>query len=390
MKCSILLLLLLTVTTFSDLVQAQDDTTWYWRRGDDPKTVKRTRAELDSLLELHNLWLSRFTSGRQLSLIAAYLQGARLEGYNLEAANLKEADLRGAHLEGSNLAGARLERARFWNSRLDSADLSNAHLEMAIMDYASLRYANLTGTYMENAIVKFAGFDSAVFEVVSLPRTEDMVSVVNSQTLVYDNNPAGLVKLREAFEKDGFKHQERLVICTLRRHDANYFEYIFFDLASEYGSNLSRPWYIFMGIWLLCSCFYFWAIQKESQSGVRIIIPISIDAIPKNLHAHVTRHGDDAVITTIHKENVYLQHNGYVKVPMGIRLIWWAVFFSTTSAFNIGFRDINFGRWLRLLTQAEFDIKPIGRVRMISGIQALTSVYLIGLWILSFAGTPFK
>jgi hypothetical protein len=30
------------------------------------------------------------------------------------------------------------------------------------------------------------------------------------------------------------------------------------------------------------------------------------------------------------------------------------------SAFNIGFRDINFGRWLRLLTRQEVDIKAVG------------------------------
>jgi hypothetical protein len=60
-----------------------------------------------------------------------------------------------------------------------------------------------------------------------------------------------------------------------------------------------------------------------------------------------------------------------------------AMFFSLMSAFNIGFRDINFGRWLRLLTRREYDLKAVGWARTVSGLQSLLSVYLIALWVLS-------
>jgi hypothetical protein len=65
------------------------------------------------------------------------------------------------------------------------------------------------------------------------------------------------------------------------------------------------------------------------------------------------------------------------------------MFFSLMSAFNIGFRDINFGRWLRLLTRREFDIKAVGWTRVVAGWQALISVYLIALWLLTYFGRPF-
>ena len=42
------------------------------------------------------------------------------------------------------------------------------------------------------------------------------------------------------------------------------------------------------------------------------------------------------------------------------RVVRAAMFFSLMSAFNIGFRDINFGRWLRLLTRREYDLKAVG------------------------------
>ena len=66
-----------------------------------------------------------------------------------------------------------------------------------------------------------------------------------------------------------------------------------------------------------------------------------------------------------------------------------AMFFSLMSAFNISFRDINFGRWLRMLTKREYDLKAVGWARTVSGFQSLVSVYLIALWVLTYFGRPF-
>src|SRR5262249_43192745 len=70
-------------------------------------------------------------------------------------------------------------------------------------------------------------------------------------------------------------------------------------------------------------------------------------------------------------------------------LLGISMFFSLMSAFNIGFRDFNFGRWLRLLTPRQFDIKAEGWPRTVAGLQSLFSVYLIALWVLSYFGRPF-
>ena len=70
-------------------------------------------------------------------------------------------------------------------------------------------------------------------------------------------------------------------------------------------------------------------------------------------------------------------------------MIYWAVFFSLMSAFNIGFREIDFGRWLRLLPRTEFDLKAKGWMRTVAGFQSLLSVYL-ALWVLSYFGRPFE
>ncbi|MGA9055149.1 MAG: hypothetical protein WB763_01420 [Terriglobia bacterium] len=66
-----------------------------------------------------------------------------------------------------------------------------------------------------------------------------------------------------------------------------------------------------------------------------------------------------------------------------------AMFFSLMSAFNIGFLDINFGRWVRMLTKREYDLKAVGWAHTVSGFQSLLSVYLIALWVLTYFGRPF-
>ena len=76
--------------------------------------------------------------------------------------------------------------------------------------------------------------------------------------------------------------------------------------------------------------------------------------------------------------------------PEPIRLLGWAFAYSLMSAFNIGFREVNFGRWIRLLSRRDLDIRAKGWSRVISGMQAIVSVYLLAIWLLSFYGTPFK
>ncbi len=67
-----------------------------------------------------------------------------------------------------------------------------------------------------------------------------------------------------------------------------------------------------------------------------------------------------------------------------------ASLFSLMSAFNIGFRELNFGRWIRMLQPREFDIKARGMARVVSGIQSILSVGLVALSLLSYFARPFE
>ncbi len=62
-----------------------------------------------------------------------------------------------------------------------------------------------------------------------------------------------------------------------------------------------------------------------------------------------------------------------------VALFWASFVFSLMSTFNIKFRDVDFGRWLRQLTTKEYDTNAVGSARIVAGLQALLSVYLVAL-----------
>jgi hypothetical protein len=73
-----------------------------------------------------------------------------------------------------------------------------------------------------------------------------------------------------------------------------------------------------------------------------------------------------------------------------MRALGTAFLFSLMSVFNIGFREFNFGRWIRMMQTREFDIGARGWMRTVSGIQSLLGVALVTLALLSYFGHPFE
>jgi hypothetical protein len=66
-----------------------------------------------------------------------------------------------------------------------------------------------------------------------------------------------------------------------------------------------------------------------------------------------------------------------------------AAWFSLLSSVNIGFEQFNPGDWLRRLQSREYTLQAVGWVRVVSGAQALISVYLLAMWALTQFGRPF-
>jgi hypothetical protein len=234
--------------------------------------------------------------------------------------------------------------------------------------------------------------------------------------LTYDRSPDALFQLRKEFEDGGFREQERKITYALKRREAELawegctsrelhgenetrailwssdsnlancgsfvMNRVFFDWTCQYGMSPGRPLSLGVLLWFLCSGLYFAFVHTPGEAGLYRLSTPNFREDP-SAHLQVERISGPAMEPS----------KGVRWLVQFFRGEWsllrTAMFFSLMSAFNIGFRDINFGRWLRLLTRQEFDIKAVGWARVVAGWQSLISVYLLALWLLTYFGRPF-
>ena len=413
------------------------DKEWTWK---DRDGNTRCRADLGKILEQHKLWSdSDGKSGKRADLNDADLKAADLSGAHLKDANLNSADLEdanlngadlkdallyGAHLEHAYLVHADLSYAHLGGAHLNGADLSGAHLKDAYLNSADLEDANLNGADLSGARLYDADLSgarlydaelaNATFEPKNLPITEGIALARDLQSLTYRYNSGPLTRLRKEFQEAGFREQERAITCALNRHDANpkdlrasvaaswkrlrkkdfderklmplkqfvegVFKWVAFDLTSEYGYSYGRPLRIVAVLWAFFALVYFVFMHFAGGSGIYFVGTRIVRGLP---HVQGMQIRPRRVRATKRWKFPFLW------LGQQWRLLRTAMFFSLMSAFNIGFRDINFGRWLRLLTKREYDLKALGWARTFSGCQSLLSVYLIALWVLTYFGRPF-
>jgi Pentapeptide repeats (8 copies) len=288
------------------------------------------------------------------------LTETRLGNANLQNAQLKMANLTGTILNEANLRGADLTLAKMKHTNLISADLSGADLTDADMSGAEMKNANLSG---------------ATFEPRIPPSVENIVFAHNLSRMVYKDSPTALVTLREGFKKAGLRRQEREVTYAIKRSEAaiattpaveRSFNYVMFDLTSQYGMSPGRPLRILLSLMFLFVVPYMIALRQRSGGGIWMLW---------SKERLLSSEGQEAPIRLTRS---------------GMNLLWTAFYFSLLSAFNIGWREINVGNWLSRLQLHEYSLRATGWVRTVSGIQSLTSVYLVAIWVLTYFGRPFE
>jgi uncharacterized protein YjbI with pentapeptide repeats len=351
--------------------------------------------------------------------IGANLQHIAISNSDLRSANFVDADLRGAMIRWSRLEGSYFHRtnasgAAFWQVELPNALISDSEL---------------SGAYLFASDV-----NGVVFEPTSLPAIRQMATSLNLESLTYSNNPDGLFQLRKQFQDGGFLLQERQTTYALKRTQSNFrrlaalqtswvctslrpliseaairdltkrfgsdigrgktcsywrtiadwvdyrFDQALFDWTCRYGLEPSRSLRLLLagiGLWSLAYLF-FMQLPARWRSGVYYVLKSESSAAIKT---KISLHPTVGVKLGLTRALTFL------KTEFG--LIRLAVMFSLMSAFNIGFREISFGHWIRLLTIEEYDLKAEGWARPVSGLQSLFSVAMVALWFLSYFGRPF-
>lgn len=387
-------------------VVAQDKGEWTWT---DKSGQQKTLRELKELLQEHEEWVkSRGGAGIQADLSGAILREAILYGADLREAILREADLSGAKLHGADLSEAQVRGVDPRGADLSGAILRRADLSETKLRGANLYRADLGGADLSGADLFKARLEGTIFEPTSLPRIARIATAFKLALMTYKESPIELTQLRTQFKDGGFREQERKITFALRKAAATeawgqckrlslgnwrkwgrcleyWFNTVFFDLTCQYGMSPWRPllWGV-VPLWLLCSLFYSVVIRTRTsrEAALYRVYPQSLQ------HDSSANRRVERVSPTPKRPAQGIRRFGQFLLREWL-VLRTALGFSLICAFNIGFRDINFGRWLRLLTRQEFDIKAAGWARVVAGWQSLISVYLVALWVLSYFGRPF-
>ena len=361
----------------------------------------------------------------------AKLECARLVDASLHGANLTKADLSTAMLSGARFDQARLDYAvfknavllgvhfldaRMANADLSGADLTNAELNGALLSDANLRGAKLVGTRLHAATVDEADFFEAIYETADDPVLRSIAYAKNLEYTTHRNNPEPLARLRAKFKEAGFREQERKVTFALKtrqtqflwetceQNKGNCFEYwvnrLMFDLPSQYGMNPGRVLVLILSIFGTCMVLYWCLLHTSTTSGLAIVVPKLHDNQPCWLLANLVKKHEVFQEGSTEYRAFKVQPRDlsqYTKLNFVRHLLWressliWvSLVFSMMSTFNIKFREIDFGRWIKLLTVKEYNVRGVGWARTISGVQALLCVYLIALLLITYFGRPFE
>ena len=336
----------------------QQDSDWTWK---DKDGVERTRAELNKILAEHEKYVaSEFKESKKADLSGANLQRANLTLADLQGAILTLADLQGAILMHANLRGAALHSADLREAKLAAADLQGAILNFAKLQGADFSFVQGLPDITGLAFAK--GLSTIVFDPFDIPR---------------------FVAWKKALQEAGYTQASKELVAAIRRNNQpEPWETILFDWTCEFGANPSRPLVVLLWLWVAGTTAYVVGLARRSGSGLYLLA--TGEKIPAgNRRNRVLRL----------RWEVPRRGAGW-KFPFRFaryagRALGTAALFSLMSAFNIGFREVNLGRWIRLMQPREFDIKARGWLRVVSGLQSLTSVYLLALAILSHFGTPF-
>ena len=356
----------------------QQDSAWTWK---DKDGVERTRPELDKILAEHEKYItSNYTEGKLANLISAKLRGADLSGASLQGANLFAADLQEAKLAAADLQGALLSDAD-----LQRANLRSAKLQGAILFAADLREAKLAAADLQGAILNFSELQGAVMnDVRGLPDITGLAFAKGLSTIVFrPRNIPRFVAWKKALQETGYTKASKELVAAIRRNNQPaLWETILFDWTCEFGANPLRPLVVLLWLWVAGTAAYLLGLAKGSGSGLYLLA--TGEKIPAGNRSN----------RVLRLRWQMPRRGAGWKFPFRFaryagRALGTAALFSMMSAFNIGFREVNLGRWIRLMQPREFDIKARGWLRVVSGLQSLTSVYLLALAILSHFGTPF-
>jgi len=332
-------------------------------------------------------------------LMRAKLSGANLERANLSFANLNYAALRWTNLSSANLESANFTRTDMSHAKLAGAKLIKTNLTHANLSHADLERADLNGSRLHRADFTNANLNQAHYqpELGHLPNIIAFANSRNFRNMQFELGAgiAALAELRQAYSELRMRQMERQINAMLKVKDMHaawehggwgYLEatlnYLLFYVTSDYGADPGGPLRIFLLFIILFMLPYSFALRYPTKKNL-------IEVIWPARHLLAKPSSDKKRI--LHKVLTYRSAATTAKaIKESFRLIRIAFFFSTLSAFQLGYSDLNVSNWIMRMQTRDYRLHGHGWVRVVSGAQAVLSAYLIVLWALTYFARPFE
>ncbi|MCF7810448.1 pentapeptide repeat-containing protein [bacterium] len=320
---------------------------------------------------------------RYLNFVKSSIEKISFRNCNVESVTfidceLKEIDFSGLKIDNSsftnsviedcNFNGADLTRSNLSSVKLQNVSFQNVNFSRVIMP-SSLDLIDLRGSIFSDIDLSKTSFYKAdlknvVYNPNTSPEPYKITNALNLDYLRYNENPSTLIDLKKRFGDSGFRKAERQVQAAFHREEyrKNPEKYDFIRIVGPFCNYGARPglplFYIFV-VWLLCTIAYLLFIYYKMGN-------IYIDYDPINTPS-----------SAISNPNIYQR---FSEKPRLIRFLWILLFtmlLSLMSAFNIRFRDMDFGKWIRKLWIYDFEIRSEGWCRVVSGLQSLFGLFML-------------
>ena len=248
-------------------------------------------------------------------------------------------------------------------------------------------------SYLSKSDMAWAKFDSTTYDPMpdSHPFLPSFATFDGLPNFVYQTSPTGITELRNAFKSVGLRREEQQITAALCRQQMREggpwegtWKRVLFDLPSAFGMSPGRPLWILL---CLCGIFtlpYTWAILRgRSKPGEKESAALEGRIWQVPFEKRVS--SDDAKLKLLH---VDLKKSGLWR---GLwRALGFGFFFSLISAFGVGYKDLDVGRWIERINPDESTLRATGWLKTVSGVQGLLSFYLLVLWLLTYFGRPFE
>jgi hypothetical protein len=113
-----------------------------------------TQEELNEVVRLHKLWLSKNPEGKRAEFCGLGLTNIEIINADLRYADFTMAFLHDVNLSGSNLFKCQFFKASLWNVNLLNTNLQRCRFDKAYLDDTDFTVANLKNAHLDGIKVR--------------------------------------------------------------------------------------------------------------------------------------------------------------------------------------------------------------------------------------------